>query len=121
MRSIDTPRLFLRLPDAADAQPMLDIHEHPDVIKYVVSTAMRRGITGAWSSVAMMLGHWQLRGYGQWTVVEKASGEVIGRVDLWNPEGWPGVELGWMTRHSRWEKTELVNGTEAHIYGVRRP
>jgi RimJ/RimL family protein N-acetyltransferase len=168
MRAIDTPRLFLRLPDAEDAQPLLDIHEHPDVIKYVVSNSMRRGISGAWSSVAMMLGHWQLRGYGQWTVVEKASGEVIGRVGLWNPEGWPGVELGWIIRHSRWgngfateaaqasldwawrylpidhiisiiqpdnlasirvaqkigerlEKTQLVNGAEAHIYGIRRP
>lgn len=49
-----------------------------------------------------MLGHWQLRGYGQWTVVEKATGEVIGRVGLWNPDGWPGIELGWITRRSRW-------------------
>jgi RimJ/RimL family protein N-acetyltransferase len=43
-----------------------------------------------------------LRGYGQWTVVEKVSGQVIGRVGLWNPEGWPGIELGWIIRRSRW-------------------
>lgn len=50
----------------------------------------------------MMVGHWHLRGYGQWTVVEKASHEVVGRVGLWNPEGWPGVELGWIIRRDRW-------------------
>jgi RimJ/RimL family protein N-acetyltransferase len=47
-------------------------------------------------------GHWHLRGYGQWTVIEKATREVIGRVGLWNPEGWPGLEVGWVIRRSRW-------------------
>jgi RimJ/RimL family protein N-acetyltransferase len=99
---VHTSRLLLRIPEAEDAQPLLDIHEHPDVIKYVVSGPTRRGISGAWNSVATMIGHWHIRGYGQWTVVEKATGEVVGRVGLWNPEGWPGIELGWVIRRSRW-------------------
>jgi RimJ/RimL family protein N-acetyltransferase len=99
---VEAPRLLLRLPEASDAQPLLEIHEHPDVVKYVLSGASPGGITGAWRSIATMLGHWELRGYGQWTVVEKASGEIVGRVGLWNPEGWPGIELGWITRRSRW-------------------
>ncbi len=99
---VQTPRLLLRIPEASDAQPLLDIHEHPEVIKYVVSGPTRRGISGAWNSVATMIGHWHLRGYGQWTVVEKSTGEVVGRVGLWNPEGWPGIELGWVIRRSRW-------------------
>jgi RimJ/RimL family protein N-acetyltransferase len=102
VHSIETPRLLLRLPVASDAQPLLDIHEHPDVIKYVLSGASPGGITGAWRSIATMLGHWQLRGYGQWTVLEKCSGDIVGRVGLWNPEGWPGIELGWITRRERW-------------------
>jgi RimJ/RimL family protein N-acetyltransferase len=101
-RTLRTPRLMLRIPEASDAQPLLEIHEHPDSIKFVTGGPARRGIIGAWSSVATMVGHWQLRGYGQWTVIEQATGEVIGRVGLWNPEGWPGVELGWIIRHSRW-------------------
>ena len=66
------------------------IHEDPEVVQHVVFGAPPGGITVAWRNVAMMVGHWHLRGYGQWTVVEKGSGEVIGRVGLWNPEGWPG-------------------------------
>src|SRR6185295_12240985 len=34
--------------------------------------------------------------------IEKATGEVIGRVGLWNPEGWPDLEVGWVIRRSRW-------------------
>lgn len=52
----------------------------------------------AWRSMAMLLGHWALRGYGMWAVELKSSGEFIGRVGLHNPEGWPDIELGWMLR-----------------------
>ena len=50
----------------------------------------------AWRSMAMLLGHWALRGYGMWAVELKDSGEFIGRVGLHNPAGWPDLELGWM-------------------------
>lgn len=50
----------------------------------------------AWRSMAMLLGHWALRGYGMWAVELRDSGEFIGRVGLHNPEGWPDIELGWM-------------------------
>lgn len=50
----------------------------------------------AWRSMAMLLGHWRLRGYGMWAVELKEDGRFIGRVGLHNPEGWPDIELGWM-------------------------
>ena len=81
---------------------MMEIHQDPEVIKNVLLTAPLGGISVAWRNIAMMLGHWHLRGYGQWTVIERDSGQVIGRVGLWNPEGWPGIELGWIIRRSRW-------------------
>ena len=42
---------------------------------------------------------WPLRGFGQFSVIEKATGEWIGRVGPWFPEGWPGLEVGWMLLH----------------------
>jgi RimJ/RimL family protein N-acetyltransferase len=99
---IETPRLVLRLPDASDAQSFMDIHQDPEVLKYVTVTGAPGGISVAWRNVAMIIGHWHLRGYGQWAVVEKASGQVIGRVGLFNPEGWPGLELTWVIGRSRW-------------------
>lgn len=52
----------------------------------------------AWRSMAMLIGHWALRGYGMWAVELKDSAEFIGRVGLHNPEGWPDLEVGWMLR-----------------------
>ena len=102
MVSVETPRLVLRPPQDADAAPLMDIHQNPDVMKYVLIGNPAAGIIAAWRSVALMVGHWHLRGYGQWTVVEKIDGQVVGRVGLWNPEGWPGLELGWVIRRERW-------------------
>lgn len=50
----------------------------------------------AWRSMAMLLGHWALRGYGMWALERRDSGEFVGRVGLHHPEGWPDLELGWM-------------------------
>jgi RimJ/RimL family protein N-acetyltransferase len=99
---IDTPRLLLRFPEAADIEPFMEIHQDPEVLPQVMLVAPIGGLIVAWRNVAIMIGHWHLRGYGHWTVVEKATGEVIGRVGLFNPEGWPGIELGWLIRRSRW-------------------
>ncbi len=54
--------------------------------------------TNAWRSLAMLIGHWQLRGYGMWALELKDTGEFIGRAGLMQPEGWPDLELGWMLR-----------------------
>lgn len=54
--------------------------------------------TNAWRSLAMLLGHWQLRGYGMWALELKDSGAFVGRAGLMQPEGWPDLELGWMLK-----------------------
>jgi RimJ/RimL family protein N-acetyltransferase len=102
MVTVDTPRLRLQLPSAADAQAFLDIHQDPEVLKYVVLGAASTGLTAAWRNIATIVGHWHMRGYGQWAVVERDSGLVVGRVGLWNPEGWPGIELGWVIHREHW-------------------
>jgi RimJ/RimL family protein N-acetyltransferase len=48
--------------------------------------------------MAPILGHWTLKGFGYWAVEERASGAFVGCVGLWEPSGWPEVELGyWIT------------------------
>ena len=44
--------------------------------------------------------HFALRGYGLWAV--ERDGELIGRVGLWRPEGWPGLEVGWLLGRPAW-------------------
>lgn len=112
--TLDTPRLTMRLPIESDVGPLHAIHIDPEAVRYVQLGA-KPGITAAWMSLASVLGHWQLRGYGQWTVVEKTSGEVIGRVGLWNPAGWPGIELGWIIKRSRWRQGFAKEATRAAL------
>ena len=49
----------------------------------------------AWRAAAAMMGHWIIRGYGPWAIEEKATGDFIGMVGLWYPEGWPEREITW--------------------------
>ena len=56
----------------------------------------------SWRMVATMCGHWMLRGYGPYAVVETSSGEVVGTVGLWYPLDWPEVEIKWALRRRFW-------------------
>ena len=56
----------------------------------------------AWRRMAAEAGHWMLRGFGTWAVVEKHTGRFVGSVGLWKPEGWPELELGyWLVPEAR--------------------
>jgi RimJ/RimL family protein N-acetyltransferase len=56
----------------------------------------------AWRHMALMAGHWSLRGYGQWVLARRADGRFLGRAGLWRPEGWPGLEVGWALARDAW-------------------
>lgn len=62
------------------------------------------GRAHAWSSMALFLGEWELRGTGNWALEEKATGRFVGRAGLHRPElhDWPGIEVGWMLHPDRW-------------------
>lgn len=48
-----------------------------------------------WRRIASYAGCWMLRGFGKFVVEEKASGQTVGIVGPWYPEGWPEPEIGW--------------------------
>ena len=89
MVTCETPRLVLRPPAAEDLDPFVEIHEDPEVMRFITVIGNSGGRSASWRMLATLIGHWHLRGYGQWAVVEKATLQVIGRVGLWNPDGWP--------------------------------
>jgi RimJ/RimL family protein N-acetyltransferase len=73
----------------------------PEVMRYVGD---RRVLNreDAWRQLAMLAGHWQLRGYGMWAVEERATGTFLGRVGLHYPEGWPDREIAWALARPHW-------------------
>ena len=73
----------------------------------------------AWRQMAMILGHWQLRGYGLFALEEKATRTLVGRAGIFEPEGWPGFEVGWMLRRSSWGRgyaTEAARRVIRHAF-----
>jgi RimJ/RimL family protein N-acetyltransferase len=62
-----------------------------ETVRYILETPSTR--EDSWRVLAMCVGHWSLRGFGLWTIIEKSTGNIVGRGGLWQPEGWPGVEF----------------------------
>jgi len=76
-----------------------------------------RLLLGEWreTDFAPHAGHWALRGYGKWAVERRDSGEWIGRVGLWNPPDWPGVEVGWTLVRAAWGQGYATEAATAAI------
>jgi RimJ/RimL family protein N-acetyltransferase len=90
-----TERLLLRQFEPDDLDAWADTVADRDVTRYLGDgTPLSRN--QAWNTMANALGHWTLRGYGLYAVAERSSGRLVGRVGLKNPEGWPGLEVGWV-------------------------
>ena len=90
-----TARLQLRLPTESDLDAWAEWLADDDTVRFLSGTPSTRA--ESWRSLAMVLGHWDLRGFGMWSAVDLDSGAVVGRGGLWQPEGWPGLEVGWLT------------------------
>ena len=77
----------------------------PEVVeqKQVTLTQPPGDLALALKNTEKMRGQWELRGYGQWSVIEQATGDLIGVVGFYHPQRpWPGVDLGWVIERSRW-------------------
>jgi len=93
MVMLETERLRLRLPAERDLEALARMHADEAHMRYM-GGALDREAT--WRHIAMMLGHWQLRGYGLFAVEDRSDGTFLGRVGFIHPEGWPGFEIGWL-------------------------
>jgi RimJ/RimL family protein N-acetyltransferase len=117
MATFETKRLILRMFCDADLESYARMCADPEVMRYLgAGKLMSRAET--WRHMAMLLGHWQLRGYGLWAVEERDSGVLVGRIGLFNPEGWPGIEVGWMLGRPYWGRGYATEGARAALsYG----
>jgi RimJ/RimL family protein N-acetyltransferase len=118
MLTLQTERLLLRQFREDDLDAYAAICADPEVMRYL-GDGRPLARAEAWRQMAMILGHWQLRGFGLWAVQERATGALIGRMGFFQPEGWPGFELGWMLRRASWGRgyaTEGAGRALAHAF-----
>jgi RimJ/RimL family protein N-acetyltransferase len=98
---IETERLLLRGFVEADLDELAVISSDPEVTKWVGDEdGLNREDT--WRRMAYFVGHWELRGFGQWALIERETGKLVGRAGLLRPEAWPGLEVGWLVAREHW-------------------
>ena len=112
MSELETDRLLLRQFRESDLDALARMSTDPDVMRYI-GEGKAQSRDEVWRGIAQHLGHWALRGYGNWAAVEKTTGEVVGRIGLWNPEGWPGLEVGWLLARPHWGRGLATEGGRA--------
>jgi RimJ/RimL family protein N-acetyltransferase len=112
---LQTDRLILRGWESRDFEAFAAIHGDRDVMTFLGGVQERND---AWRALASLMGHWSLRGYGMWAVERKSDGAVMGRVGLINPEGWPGLEVGWTLGKQYWGQGYATEAAQAALnYG----
>jgi RimJ/RimL family protein N-acetyltransferase len=109
MLTLESDRLTLRMLRDSDLDAYAEMCADPEVMLYI-GDGQPLARPMAWRNLAMMVGHWSLRGYGLLAAEERASGIFVGRIGFWNPDGWPGFELGWMLRRSFWGRGYATEG-----------
>ena len=114
--TIATERLQLRMFGPADLDAYAAMSADAEVMRHI-GEGGPIGRDMAWRGMAGFLGHWALRGYGMWAIEERASASLIGRAGFITPEGWPGLELGWLLARDAWGRgyaTEACVAALAH-------
>ena len=111
--TLETARLVLRQFCEGDLDAWARITSDPEVMRYVGGSPLTR--EEAWRSLGYVLGHWKIRGFGLWAAEEKKSGALVGRIGLYQPEGWPGLEVGWLVERARWGEGFASEGGAASL------
>lgn len=114
MTELLTERLRLRPFRSGDFEAHAEICADAEVMKHIRAGALSRA--DAWWQLARYMGHWQLRGYGLWAVVERATERLVGHLGFLEPEGAHGFEMGWALARSAWGKGYALEGTRAAIH-----
>lgn len=99
---LETDRLLLRLPEEKDLPDFAAFNADPATMHFLGGT-LPTGL-GGWRGLSATLGHWALRGFGFYSVIEKHSGAWIGRIGFLYPDTWPCLELGWGIHSAHWGK-----------------
>jgi RimJ/RimL family protein N-acetyltransferase len=97
---LETPRLRLRAHTFADVPAYFALWADPGVMRFL--GANPNSPEESWSRLLRNTGHWTLLGFGSWLAEEKATGDFVGEVGLFNyrrdiePALGDTPEIGWV-------------------------
>lgn len=112
IQTLHTERLLLRAPVRLDFPVYRSFYADAEA-SYFYGGPQSPNL--AWRKLAYDLGHWELRGYGMWSVVERDTGRMIGGCGIVWPEGWPRHELTWWIIRASRRRGYALEASQAAI------
>lgn len=97
-----TERLILRRFDFSDVDAYFELFNQPAVEATLVPGPNSKEEAGR--HIALIEGHWPLRGFSFFAVIERSTRLLVGRAGPWKPYGMPGIEIGWTMHPRRWRR-----------------
>lgn len=119
MAVLETERLVLRPLAGGDFEDYAAMLADPEVASGLAES-VGTGRADAWRSLAVFIGHREIRGYSHWALVEKVTGRFVGRAGPWQPYGFPGLGVGWCLAREHWGKgyaSEAGRAAVAYCFG----
>ncbi|MCB1196973.1 MAG: GNAT family N-acetyltransferase [Deltaproteobacteria bacterium] len=100
---LESERLYFRMFCEEDFLSLLDFFQDEKSVEYVGGKILNE--REVWRhKLCLYLGHWRIRKYGPYAIVEKNTGDLLGPVGLWYPNDWPEPEMKWAIRRKFWCK-----------------
>lgn len=90
--TLETSRLILRPTAMSDFERWCDFQADPETTRFIGGSKTPAEV---WRVMMSVAGAWALTGESFFSVIEKATGQWLGRVGPWFPHQWPGKEVGW--------------------------
>ena len=114
---IETERLILRPPVEADVDLLHRMISDAEVMRWIDPKGATYGYEDAERRIELYRRAWEIDGFGHLIVVERATGDAVGRIGLlvWDPKTWTfglrreigdegELELGWTLERAAWGK-----------------
>ena len=109
---LETSRLILRPPRIEDLDVWTQMMTDEPTARFIGGVTPR---SLCWRQIMTMIGAWHSEGFAMFSVIEKESGRWVGRLGPWQPDGWPGTEVGWAILRECWGRGYAVEGAAASM------
>jgi RimJ/RimL family protein N-acetyltransferase len=110
--TLETERLILRPPVAEDFEGFCAFFADELTMRHLGGPLTPAPV---WRTFRSVVGSWVLDGFAMFSVIEKSSGQWIGRIGPHYPLGWPDREVGWGLLSAHWGRGYALEAASASM------
>jgi RimJ/RimL family protein N-acetyltransferase len=117
---LETPRLRMRPFTPDDLEDYFLLGSDPEVMRYI-SRGVPRPRADAADALAKLVEHWETQGFGVWVLMERATGQFLGRCGLRHLPAIGEIELLYTLMRHAWGRgiaTEAAHAALQYAFQV---